>query len=162
MKQHNPKPWVVTVISIVLTLLVGGLSALLSQGSMSMYDAIPKSGLTPPDIVFPIVWSILYILMGIGVARIYLAGAHGAPGARSALWIYGIQLAVNFFWSIFFFVCRVYLFSFLWLLLLWVLVLWMIIRFASIDRPAGYLQIPYLIWISFAAYLNWVVFSLNS
>ena len=107
---------------------------------------------SPPEILFPVVWGVLYALMGISAARIYLS----PPGRNrsKALNLYVIQLVVNFFWSLIFFNAQAYGFAFLWLLLLWGLVLQMILTFHKVDPAAAYLQIPYLLWLTFAAYLS--------
>lgn len=146
-------------ISLAIALLVGGLSALLTNMGMENYKAAQKPALTPPDIVFPVVWTVLFILMAISAARVYLA-----PVSRErsrGLLIYALQLVFNFLWSILFFNLQAYGFAFLWLLALWVLILLMIIAFAQTDRLAGLLQIPYLLWVSFAGYLNFMVWMLN-
>lgn len=146
-------------ISLAIALLVGGLSALLTNMGMENYKAAQKPALTPPDIVFPVVWTVLFILMAISAARVYLA-----PVSRErsrGLLIYALQLVFNFLWSILFFNLQAYGFAFFWLLGLWVLILLMIIAFAQTDRLAGLLQIPYLLWVSFAGYLNFMVWMLN-
>lgn len=104
-------------------------------------------------------WSILYALMGIGAARV--AAADGSPERSRALNVFVVQLVVNFFWSLIFFNARAYGFALVWLLLLWILILWMIILFYRVDKPAALLQIPYLLWVTFAAYLNYGVWQLN-
>lgn len=156
--MKHKKIWIYA-LWIGVTEAVGALSGLLSRPGMKAFASIPKSSLTPPGIVFPIVWSVLYLLMGISGARIYLA----APSAcRSrGLWLYVFQLIFNFFWSLFFFNLQAFGFSFLWLLVMWGLVLMMILSFAKVDRPAAYLQIPYLAWVSFAGYLNLTTWLLN-
>ena len=98
-------------------------------------------------------------MMGIGAARIYLAPASG-DRSRSLL-LFLVQLAVNFFWSIIFFNLQAFGFAFVWLILLWVLILLMILSFRKVDKLAAWLQIPYLLWVSFAAYLNLGVWLLN-
>lgn len=138
----------------------GILSGLLSAEGTALYgQMIQKPPLAPPAIVFPIVWTILYALMGIGAARISLA----LPSMQRSrgLNLFVLQLIVNFFWSLIFFNAQAYGFAFLWLVLLWVLVLWMILAFRKIDPVAAALQIPYLIWLTFAAYLNLGVWFLN-
>ena len=147
------------VISIAIALAVGGLSALLTSGNMNVYDTLNRPALAPPAIVFPIVWTILFVLMGISSAMIY--EERGEQDVSGALIIYGLQLVVNFFWSLIFFNMRSYLFAVIWLALLWILVLWMIIRFYKIKPLAAYLQIPYLIWLSFAFYLTLMIYLLN-
>ena len=149
------------VISVAIALGVGALSALFTRGNMDIYDRIQTPPLAPPGILFPIVWSILYTLMGISSAIIYIKGRDENIPVYEALRIYAIQLAVNFFWSIIFFNLEAFLFAFLWLLLLWVLIIIMIVKFYKIDKTAAYLQIPYLLWVTFAAYLNFAIFLLN-
>ena len=147
-------------ISIAIALVVGGLSALFTNMGMHNYRLVEKPALTPPEIVFPIVWSILYTFMGVSAARVWIA--YEGKGRSGGLLIYLIQLIVNFFWSVFFFNLQFYGLSFFWLLFLWVLVLIMIISFSKTDKIAAYLQIPYLLWLTFAGYLNFMVWVLNS
>ena len=149
------------VISVAIALLVGGLSALLTRDNMNIYDEIVMPPLAPPGFLFPIVWTILYTLMGISSARIYLEGKKGEVPVEKALKIYALQLAVNFFWSIIFFNMQAFLFAFIWILLLWVLIIIMIKEFYYIYPPAAWLQIPYLLWVTFAAYLNLAIYILN-
>ena len=148
------------VKSIILPLLVGGVAALLSNQSMQVFDAVNKPPLSPPAVVFPIVWTILYTLMGISYYLITSSGAK-EEDVQKAAWIYGAQLFVNFLWPTFFFNFQWYLFSFIWLVLLWILVLLMIRKFSAISKTAAWINIPYLIWLTFAAYLNWGIFLLN-
>ncbi len=139
---------------------VGILSGLLSREGTRLYsELVEKPALSPPAILFPIVWTILYALMGIGAARV---DAHLVGKDRSgALNVFLIQLIVNFFWSLFFFNTRAYGFALLWLLLLWGLIIAMIWLFWKVDRLAALLQIPYFVWVTFAAYLNYGVWQLN-
>ncbi len=146
-------------ISLLIALGVGGLSALLTNMGMDNYDAAAKPALTPPDIVFPIVWTILFALMGISSAKVYMSPA--STDRSRGLLIYALQLAANFIWSILFFNFQAYNFAFFWLILLWVLILLMIIFFRKSVKLAAYLQIPYLLWVSFALYLNYMVWMLN-
>lgn len=144
--------WKTYAFWIVFTELIGALSGWLTrEGTMAYRTAILQPPLSPPAIVFPIVWSILFALMGVGAARVYLAPASNAR-SRS-LGIYLLQLAFNFFWSIIFFNFRAFGFAFLWLIALWLLILGMIRAFWKVDPTAAALQIPYLLWVSFAAYL---------
>lgn len=106
-----------------------------------------------------IVWPILYALMGIGAARVWITPA-GELRTRG-LGIFFLQLVVNFFWSLFFFNLQAYGFSFLWILILWGLILGMILLFWKVDPLAAWLQIPYLLWVTFAAYLNYTAWHLN-
>ena len=146
-------------LAILLTEAVGGVAGLFTSMGMDEYMRAEKPPLTPHAIVFPIVWTILYALMGISVARIWLSPA--TKERNHGLIIYAVQLFFNFFWSIIFFNLQAYGFAFLWLIALWALILAMIIIFNKTDRLAALLQIPYLIWVTFAAYLNFLVWLLN-
>lgn len=147
------------VISIAIALAVGGLSAVFTSGNMNMYDTLNRPPLSPPMWLFPVVWSVLFILMGVSSAMVYVK--KDETDVSGALKIYGLQLIVNFFWSIIFFNMRAYLFAVVWLALLWILILIMIISFRKIKPLAGYLQIPYLVWVSFALYLTVMIYLLN-
>lgn len=156
----NRSKWKTYAVWIALAEAVGALSGWLTREGARVYEAsVSKPPLSPPGIVFPIVWAILFALMGIGAARIYQAPASG--GRSRSLAIFLVQLAVNFFWSIIFFEFQAFGFAFLWLLLLWGLIVWMILSFRKVDRPAAWLQIPYLLWVTFAAYLNLGVWMLE-
>lgn len=145
---------------IAVCLLVGAVSGLLSRQGMQIYqDTVIKPPLTPPAIVFPIVWTVLYTLMGISAARIWYS--EPGPMRSKGLNLFIAQLVVNFFWSIIFFILQAFELAFLWLLLLWGLVLWMILTFRKVDPVAALLQIPYLIWLTAAAYLSAGVWLLN-
>ena len=122
-------------------------------------NTVRQPPLSPPAIVFPIVWGILYALMGIGAARVRVQ--EESRERNRAMNIFIAQLIVNFFWSLIFFNARAYGFALLWLILLWVLIIWMILAFRKVNPWAAYLQIPYLLWVTFAAYLNWGVWRLN-
>lgn len=145
------------VISILIPLAIGSLSTLVS-GNRSMYFSINKPALSPPAFIFPIVWTILYILMGISSYIIYESES---PRKSNALRTYAVQLFFNFFWSIIFFGLSQYFFAFLWLLALIILIAVMIYQFYKISPAAAYLQIPYFIWCLFAAYLNFMIYIMN-
>ena len=145
------------VISILIPLAIGSLSTLVS-GNRSMYFSINKPALSPPAFIFPIVWTILYILMGISSYIIYESES---PRKSNALRTYAVQLLFNFFWSIIFFGLSQYFFAFLWLLALIILIAVMIYQFYKISPAAAYLQIPYFIWCLFAAYLNFMIYIMN-
>ena len=145
---------------ILLAEAVGALSGRLTREGTQIYaQTIVKPPLSPPGWVFPVVWAILYALMGIGAAKVYQAPASKTRSLGLNLFI--TQLVVNFFWSPIFFNLQDFGFSLLWLLLLWGLVLWMILAFRKVDPLAAKLQIPYLLWLTFAAYLNFGVWYLN-
>lgn len=145
---------------IALPLAVGILSSLLTRGSMQEYGMVTKPPLSPPAILFPIVWTILYVLMGVG-SYLVLTSDGRKEEIKSALSVYVWQLLVNFLWPTFFFNFGWYLFSFFWLVLLWILVLIMLIRFYRVSKVAAYINIPYLVWLTFAGYLNLGVYFLN-
>lgn len=148
------------IICIAIPLVVGAVSAALTSNSMETFATIDKPFFAPPAWLFPIAWTILYTLMGISS---YLILTSGAPKAEveSAMRLYAYQLAVNFLWPTFFFNLGWYLFAFLWLVLLWVLVLMMILKFKDINKLAAYLNIPYILWLTFAAVLNLAIWILN-
>ena len=145
------------IIAILIPIAVGTLSALFSR-NISLYSTINKPPISPPGFIFPIVWIILYILMGISSYLIYESND---PNKRIALKTYAIQLFFNFWWSIIFFRFSLYLFAFLWLLALIVLISVMIYQFYQIKPISAYLQIPYLLWCIFATYLNFMIYRLN-
>lgn len=152
--------WKKLLVCLAIPLAVGGLAALLS-GGMSDYGVMAKPPLSPPDWVFPVVWSILYLLMGYASYRILESGAPKEE-IQKALTLYGLQLFANFLWPLLFFGGGWFLLSFFWLILLWTLIFLTIRAFSRIDETAGNLLIPYILWVTFAAYLNFGIFILNS
>ena len=144
-------------LAIAIPLAVGGLSAWINAGKFDD-PALVKPPLSPPDWLFFVVWTILYTLMGISAARVYLCGGESAG---DALFIWATQLVVNFLWTIFYFSFEALLLSFFWLIFLIALVALMIVRFERACPGTGKLQIPYLVWLLFAAYLNFATWLLN-
>lgn len=152
--------WKPYVLWIGLAEAVGLLAGLFSMDGIRIYnETVNQPALSPPAIVFPVVWTILYALMGIGAARV--AQTVPSPQRTRALNLFIIQLIINFFWTLLFFNAQAFGFAFFWLILLWVLVLLMTVAFWKVDQPAAWLQLPYLIWLTFAAYLNGAVWLLN-
>ncbi|MDD6564358.1 MAG: tryptophan-rich sensory protein [Clostridiales bacterium] len=149
------------VFSVIIALAVGGLSSILTRNNMEVYNNINRPPLAPPMILFPIVWSILFILMGISSAIVWVKRKDNSDAAIDALKTYALQLIVNFFWTIIFFNMQAYLFAFIWLLLLLVLIIIMIVQFKKISPLAGDLQIPYALWVAFAGYLTLMIYILN-
>lgn len=145
---------------IAIPLIVGALSAFLSGGGMETFALLDKPSLAPPAWLFPVVWTILYTLMGVSSYLVLTSNADKEE-IQNALKIYALQLLVNFLWPTFFFNFQWYLFAFFWLILLWGLVLLMIWRFKDISKVAAYLNIPYILWLTFAAYLNFSIWLLN-
>ena len=158
MMKENRKKYLTYAVSIAIALAVGGVSAWINAGTMNTSEIYIQPPLSPPAWLFPIVWTILYSLMGISAALIYLGDC---AEKSDALFIYAVQLTVNFLWTIFFFRFGALLLSFLWLIFLILLVILMIVRFSRCSTIAGKLQIPYLIWLCFAAYLNLALYLLN-
>lgn len=142
--------------SILIPVLIGGIVGLIISSAID-YNSLQKPFLAPPSIVFPIVWTILYILMGISYG---ILKSKSLTNKKIDL-IYYIQLAVNAAWSIIFFLLKWRLFAFIWILLLDILVILMIIKFYKKDKIAGLLQIPYILWTLFASYLNLAIYILN-
>lgn len=151
--------WKPLLISIGISLFTGGLAGFLTQNSMEIYAQLNQPPLSPPGWIFPIVWTILYILMGISAYLIYESSS---PHKEKALTIYGWQLFFNFLWSIVFFNLQNILLALVILIILWILIIVMIKSFKQISPLAAWLQIPYLLWVTFAGYLNLMLLILNS
>ena len=152
--------WKTYAFWIGLSEAVGVLSGFLTRKGMDYFmESVQQPPLSPPGWVFPVVWGALYALMGFGAARVRLSGE--GKDQHRALNIFIAQLIVNFFWSLIFFNARAYGLALLWLVLLIVLVVAMIFQFRRSDKTAAWLQLLYLGWLLFAAYLNWGVWQLN-
>ena len=152
--------WKKLLLCLALPIGAGALAAVLTAGSMEAYKALLRPPFSPPGWVFPVVWTILYILMGWGSYRIWISDAPKEK-KRNALILYGVQLFFNFFWSILFFRWELRLTAFFWLLGLWLLVYTTIRLFYRVEDLAGDLLLPYLLWVTYAAYLNMGTFLLN-
>ncbi len=148
------------IICVAIPLVVGGVSAIITRNSMDIFEMLNKPALAPPGYLFPIVWTLLYIMMGIA-SYLVLTSDNMKGYIDNALAVYAVQLAVNFLWPIFFFSFGWYLLSFFWVLLLLLLIILTTKAFYKISKPAAYLMLPYLLWVTFAAYLNLSIFFLN-
>lgn len=146
------------IINLLIPLLVGCISGLITKNSMDIYMYLDKPSFAPPAILFPIVWTILYLLMGISS---YLVCISNDRDKKSAFLIYGIQLVLNFVWSIAFFLLNFRLIALIIILSLFVSIIIMIIKFYRINKKAGLIQIPYLLWVFFASILNFTLYMLN-
>lgn len=153
MKIH----WKTLIICILIPLSAGGLSALLTNNSMKVFESIEKPAFAPAGWLFPVVWSFLYLLMGISS---YLVITSGMP-YRRAMTAYCAQLICNFIWPLIFFNMGAYLLAFIWLIALIILAAATIILFCKISKTASLLFIPYIVWLLFAGYLNWGIYMLN-
>ena len=152
------KKFVPYILSVGLALGIGGLSAFLTKDSIPIYSAINRPKLSPPPELFPIVWTVLFVLMGIASAIIWCSNGREID---SALLFYGAQLVFNFCWTLIFFNFRAYLAAFIWLSILLVLIGITAVKFYRIKKLAGLLLLPYFAWLSFAGYLNFMVWRLN-
>lgn len=151
--------WKPLLICLAIPLAVGGLASLLS-GGMNTYKTMNQPPLSPPGWIFPIVWTVLYLLMGYASYRIATADAPREE-RKKALTFYGIQLFLNFLWPLLFFRLEAYWLAFFLLLALWVFIYLTMHLFSEIDETAENLLIPYLLWVTFAGYLNLGVALLN-
>lgn len=148
------------IIALFIPLAVGGISAALSAEGMAAYGNMNKPPLSPPAWLFPVAWTILYLMMGL--ASYFIFVSESSFGSKSLpLIAYAVQLAMNFMWSIVFFKWGNYLLAFIWLMIMWGLVIWGAILFSRISRLAACLLIPYILWLTFAAYLNMGAYILN-
>lgn len=141
------------LICLAVPLAVGLLASLLTMGGMGDYAQLPKPPLSPPGWVFPAVWTVLYLLMGL--ASWFILGANASEDRRQmALSLYAVSLAANFLWPLVFFGLGRYFLAFFWLAVLLILVLLTWRLFRRLDRRAGALLLPYILWLCFAVYLN--------
>lgn len=161
MKKETKSKLLTFIIAIIIPLATGGFSAFLTKDNMNIYGEINTPPLSPPSFLFPVVWTILYVLMGISSAFIWFQRADNKEQADKGLLIYAASLVFNFIWSLIFFNFRLYLFSFIWLVVLLVLIVLTIINYKKLLPLAAYLQIPYLLWVAFAGYLNFGIWMLN-
>ena len=148
------------LICLAIPLLVGGLAALLTYRAMDAFSALNQPPLSPPGWLFPVVWTLLYLLMGLGCYMIRQANPDPIHKKRAFIW-YGVQLGLNFLWPLAFFLLGWHLPAFFLLLAIWADASYMAIQFHRIDKTAGLIQIPYLAWLVFAAYLNLGIYLLN-
>lgn len=148
------------ILSSLIALAVGVLSALLTMENMNL-SFLKQPPLSPPAFLFPIVWSILYILMGVSSAKIFNARKDSPEAVRNALSTYASSLVVNFAWSIIFFNFGAFFIAFIWIMLLEFLIIKTIKQYLTIDRKAAMLQIPYAVWVAFAGYLTLAISILN-
>ena len=158
MNVNNRKFWTYA-IAIAIPEAVGALAGFLTRDGVEVFRQLPQSALTPPGFVFPIVWTALSALMGVGLARIWMAPDSEERTRSLSLFLF--QLIFNFFWSFFFFNMQAFGFSLLWIIALWVLIGMMILSFYRVDKPAAWLQVPYFLWVTFATYLTFVAWRLN-
>lgn len=160
MDEHKKLRIKQLVLALALPLAVSGLSAILTHGDMRLFAEVEKPPLAPPMWLFPVAWTLLYMLMGYASYRVLVADATEIR-KRRALTVYAVQLAVNFLWPLVFFKFELFLAAFIVLTALWVLAVICMAMFYYICEAAGVLLIPYVLWLSFAAYLNLGIYLLN-
>lgn len=148
------------IVNILIPVLGGFLALYINRNTIDTYNSLKKFFLTPPNIVFVIVWSILYILMGVAAYRIYIKNKNNNDD-RSAYFFYLIQLILNFMWIFIFFTFRLYGVSFIWIIILFVFVFITFIKFIRIDKFAGILLIPYMLWLAYEGVLNYFIWFFN-
>ncbi len=148
------------IICLAVPLAVGGIAGLISGGAMRDFDKLNKPPFSPPGWLFPVAWTVLYLLMGLA-SYLVLTSGKSPKVIKRAIILYGIQLAFNFLWTIFFFNLSAYLFAFIWLVALWGLIDATTFLFQRISNKAGYLLLPYIAWVGFAGYLNLSIYLLN-
>lgn len=149
------------LLALLLPMTVGILSASLSRKGITLYKTMDKPPLAPPAFLFPLAWTILYFMMGSASYIVLITNAPKQQKSKAAAF-YLVQLAMNFFWSIIFFNLEMYLFAFLWLIAMWCIVIICTLRFLFINKLAGCLLIPYVLWLTFAGYLNLGAFILQA
>jgi len=153
--------WKTLLIALAVPLLTGGLSAFFTRDSMMNFALLNKPPLSPPGWLFPVVWTLLYTLMGLASYLVFTSDTASDTQIRQALTSYGLQLFFNFFWSILFFNLKSYYFSFIWLCILLFFILLTAWQFYKINKWAGILMVPYILWVTFAGYLNLAIALLN-
>lgn len=153
------------VLCVAVPLGGGFIVSLFTRNAMEKFGELNQPPLAPPAWLFPVAWSILYVLMGVATFLIFLAFAKGKKNekaiAKCALIIYGIQLALNFAWSPIFFNISLYWVAFAILAVMWILEIVMIVKAFKVSKAAGWCLLPYLLWTTFAAYLNVSIALLN-
>ncbi len=156
------KPYILPYsVAIAIPLAVGIISTALTRDNMDVYEMMRKPPLSPPGLIFPIVWTILYVLMGISSGIIYTNREHNPEDAKKGLIYYGASLILNFAWSIIFFNLQAAFLALVCLIALFCLILATVFSYYKVNRLAAYLQIPYAIWVAFAGYLNAGIWLLN-
>lgn len=154
------KKQIINIFLVFTPILIGICSAILTKDMMVEYSKLDKPLFSPPTMLFPIAWTILYLLMGIAAAIIYSKEEY-SEYRSTGLTLHLVQLILNFFWSIIFFNMKQYYFAFVWLVILWLVVFSMIQNYKKISQTAFFLNVPYIVWLTFAGYLNLAVAIMN-
>ncbi len=146
--------WKTLILSFVIVYLVAFIGSLFTRGNIDTewYQSIRPS-ITPPNWIFPVVWNILFFLIALSL---YFVGVNSEGARKKIALVFGINFILNILWSVFYFSMQKPLYAFFDLILLWISIFYLIIFCWKIDKKAGYLLIPYLLWVSFAGVLNWL------
>ena len=161
MQKDTKQKLKIYAVAIAVPLVVGGFSALLEMKNMQIYEQVKTPPLSPPSILFPIVWTLLYVLMGVSSAIIWINRQTDERAAEKGLLIYAVSLFFNFVWSILFFNFRLFFIAFIWLIVLLGQIIGTIVSYKKVSPAAAYLQIPYAVWVTLAGYLNFGIWILN-
>lgn len=141
---------------LFVPLAVGLVSSVLTVDMMASFELLNKPSLSPPAYVFPIAWSILYSLMGVGAVLVYRQSTNSIYRSYGLMFNV-IQLILNFFWSIIFFNYKNYELALIWLVMLWLCVLAMLVYYRKVNKLSFFLNVPYIVWLTFAGYLNYFI-----
>ena len=149
------------ILSILLCQLIGNLGTFATINAIpAWYATLNRPPLSPPNWVFGPVWGTLFTLMGIALFLIWDNGID-KPANKKAIWIFVAQIVLNALWTFIFFACKIPWMAFIEIVFLWIFIVWTIKAFYKVSKPAGWLLIPYILWVSFAAYLNLAFAILN-
>ncbi len=154
------KNFLLLLFYLFFPLFIGFAASSLSAQSAIIYDEFIRPPFSPPSYVFGIVWTCVYLLMGLAAFLVSISNK-ARVNKEPALQVFFFQLAINFCWTFFFYTMEYRLFAFLWILFLWVLIFYTIKLFYKISKTAAILLLPYIFWLSFAAYLNLGIYILN-
>lgn len=149
------------IISLLIAEGTGFIAGAFTKNSMAMYNTLNKPPFSPPAIVFPIIWPILYALMALAAYRVYMVGKTTEENVKGALMLYGIQLILNFLWPFLFFTFRLYGLAFIEIVILLIFIVLTTIAFFKKDKISGMLMIPYILWVAYAAVLNFFIWATN-
>lgn len=155
------KSYPLLILMVIIVLAIGSSGSVFTSPSIpTWYASLEKPFFTPPNWLFAPAWTTLFILMGIALYLVWQEGIDKKP-VRQAVYVFGFQLALNVLWSLLFFGLQSPLLGFIEIVVLWIAILWTIIRFHGVSKPAAYLLIPYIAWVTFASALNLSVLLLN-
>ena len=162
--KHPGRKFLIAVGMILLPLVGGSIITLFTINAQEAFGAFRQPPLAPPAWLFPVAWTVLYIMMGVASYLIYRVRAKKAGEKRlkaAELWLFYVQLLFNFVWTLLFFNANLKYFAFFWLVVMWLMILVLIVLCFKNRRAAAWLLVPYLLWTTFAGYLNLAIAILN-